>query len=86
MWKNEKFTLHSVEKASNLLSQYSAKFEEKFRQIKLYPSQALIYYIKCILKNENSAFLRKFAQGFLTDFNRGGFKLHSLVEISANHC
>ena len=75
-----------MEKASYLLSQYFAKCLEKFRQIELYIFQAVFHYIKCILKNEYYAFLRKFAQEFLTDLNRGGFKLQFLVESSANHC
>ena len=75
-----------MEKASYLLSRFFAKLAEKFRQIEAYPSQALIYYVKCILKNENYEFLRNFAQEFSIPFNRGAYELTVSVESLADHC
>ena len=77
---------HSVEKTSYLLSRFFAKFAEKFRQIEAYLPQALIYSIKCLHKNENYAFLRKFAQEFPITSNRGGYWLILSVERPEDHC
>ena len=78
--------MHSVEKTSHLLSKFFAKFAEKFRQIEAYPTQALIYSIKCLQKIGNYSFLRKFAQVILTCSGRGGSNLQLNVETSADHC
>ena len=75
-----------MEKTSNLLSQFFAKFAEKFRQIEAYPTQALIYTIKCLQKDENYVFLRKFAQKFPITSNRGGYWLILSIERPADHC
>ena len=75
-----------MEKTFNFLSQFFAKFAEKFRQIEAYPHQALIYSIKCLHKNENYAFLRKFAQEFSITSNRGGYWLILSVERPEDHC
>ena len=75
-----------MEKTSNLLSQFFAKVAEKFRQIEANLPQALIYSIKCLHKNGNYAFLRKFAQEFPITSNRGGYWLILSVERPEDHC
>ena len=77
---------HSVEKTSYLLSQFFAKFAEKFRQIETYRPLALIYSVKYLQKNRNYVFLRKFAQEISITSNRGGYWLILSVESLADHC
>ena len=75
-----------MENASYLLSQFFARFAEKFRQIKAYPLKALIYYLKSLPKSGNYEFLRKFAQLYWLWCSRRGFNLIICVEKPGNHC